>query len=114
MSMFTYIILISMFIFPQFSYSADADTDNTKIACAALEDTATAIMKARQAGVSLSKSISIIMNSDELDDAYKKLITTIIKVAYEKPIYDAEIRKELAMVAFGNDIYVKCVEEIGK
>lgn len=80
--------------------------------CSSQSDLAAVIMKARQSGISISKSLKIADSSSDanLGNATKALV----KLAYTKPRYSSDEFRENAVVDFGTEVYNLCVQATGK
>lgn len=91
--------------------SFGANADEKEVAeltnCEKLENLSRAIMRNRQAGIPLKRSIEIIK-----DSPYLKKITIM---AYKDPMYSTENFKQKTINRFADDVYLACLEsEISK
>ena len=73
--------------------------------CKDMHDVSVMIMKARQAGMSVTTL------NDSLEEHGLEFMSGIALLAYEKPRYSTEGMKEMVVTEFGNMVYVECKKQ---
>lgn len=81
---------------------ARAEADMQTV-CSHLSRTAASFMRARQAGVSMARTMSIIKKNDEL---YRNVVIE----AYEVPRFDTEEGRQRQVDDFGDAWFLKCAQ----
>jgi hypothetical protein len=66
------------------------------------------IMDARQSGTPVREVMSV-MSISEMEGPAREVMTSVILLAYEEPIYSTEKYKQQAITEFENGIYVGCL-----
>ncbi len=67
------------------------------------------IMDARQSGTP-AREVMSVMSVSEMEGPARKVMTSVILLAYEEPIYSTEQYKQQAITEFENGIYIGCLE----
>jgi type III secretion system FlhB-like substrate exporter len=75
--------------------------------CKGQAEIAMSIMKARQSGVPITKSLEIAEQSSE-HEVMQRLTTMLVHLAYQKPRYSVQENREAAAVDFGTEVYNSC------
>ena len=81
-----------------------AEEANQKDICQTVGELAEGVMKARQIGVSMSKSMDLAKDTDWLRE--------MVIAAYEQPAYQTELMQKKAISDFATDYLVICYKSI--
>lgn len=73
--------------------------------CVQVDALAQSVMEARQAGVQLSRMISIAKQTGTYD-----LIKPLIIAAYDRPQFNGEAYQRKAVNEFKNQVYLECIK----
>ncbi len=102
-----YLLLALTVLTPQISYAFSWQEN-----CKAMEGIGSSIMKARQSGTPMSKSIEIADKAG--DPALKKLIESLVIEAYDSPRYSTAGMQGRAQEDFANSVYLRCAKSTNK
>ncbi|WP_113155911.1 hypothetical protein [Nitratireductor sp. OM-1] len=87
---------------PSYAQSSNDETDK----CYAIGHLAKGLMKARQAGVPIGKTMEIARSST--DAAVTRLAEEMVIMAYDRPRYSTDSAQERAVSDFINDAQLMC------
>lgn len=76
--------------------------------CKSIYDLSEIIMKARQNGVSMKRSIEIVSTTYNNDKLSIELAKSVVEWAYSKPMYQTDVFKRNAINEFAEKAYYSC------
>jgi hypothetical protein len=85
-------------------------TDNWQASCKSASQLARTIMQLRQDGKDMSGIVDSIGKTGDADS--QKTATDLVLEAYKEPRYQTEGMQKKSVDDFGNDIYLRCAEEL--
>ena len=101
---FTAIILAVAFSAPFASFAQD---DRETEGCEVFANLASSVMRARQAGVTLSDALAVSRKTDNVTVA--ELNTKLVLMAYDRPRYSTEGFKQREVDDFRNEVHMACI-----